>query len=427
MYKKNTDPADSDEGSTQACVVRSDLIYLLMEFGPAYLENVAAFVDFERKYIKKVPETREHPKAITEEPIDQPLPPTLDFPKHTFHETRYWLTAAYSLKDKKDIVYNEPKWLIKQRNEPEKPPQPEDHIKRPMPKEPLIPWSRLWPFLRNALSVTYTVENIDIEAVVNRIANMEPIKTLPRKKQSGWSQPVEIIIDCNPYLLPFRDDAFGLCHTLKVICGRRAGLRVQLCENGPEGLFNIWKDRTRAKPFRLPEPGAPALIISDCGCNDAQNETAASWLRFGKRLRSAGVTPTVLMLGSPLQWDADHARIFRLVCWDKGFRLPRLDHPDSRGMAPLPPEPEKTARMVEHLLRLLSPAVVIEHALLRAMRMKVCGPEADVGIETAAWLSEDVSRHPLGFMFKNETVEKYRNGFKQLLPELQKKAIDLIK
>jgi formylglycine-generating enzyme required for sulfatase activity len=423
MAQKKSPLSPERRHLAQTSVGRCDLLYVLMQtWGPEHLEEVAACLGFEKSAREKAPKIRQRPQEVITEAPQADLPP--ETPPRPFHEARYWLAGAYRPKKRKETLMKIPQWLEERRATG---PKPSDRpAKRIGAKQPLIPWSRLWPFLQKALSVSFQVQQLDMDRLIDRIAQMQPLTTLPYQEVRSWARPVEIVIDHSQALLPFWDDAFALGHTLREMCGRRTGLRVQLMDNGPDGRFSIWQSRAPGGPFRLPEPGAPLLIISDCGAHDGPNGPATAWLHFGKQLRRAGVLPTVLMLASPRQWPAELAHIFRMVCWDRGYRLPRLDHPDSHGLSPVPGVTKRDANAVERLLTLLSPAVVIEHALLRAMRLWHGGPDADIGTEVAAWRSEAVSRHPLGFMFRKESVAKYQERFQAQPLELRKSALALI-
>lgn len=76
----------------------------------------------------------------------------------------------------------------------------------PPPRLPLVPWARLWPFLRVALGGSYPGRQLDVDKLVNQIARGQSLCRLSYRPRKSWVFRCQIIIDYNPRLLPFFDD-----------------------------------------------------------------------------------------------------------------------------------------------------------------------------------------------------------------------------
>ena len=150
-------------------------------------------------------------------------------------------------------------------------------------------------------------------------------------------------------------------------------------------------------------------------------------MRFGKRLHRAGFLTTVLNLCSSGYWDMEMARYWRLVCWDRGERLPRKVDRHWLGGRPHPGLRGDVESGAEQLLGLLSAAIRVEPALLRAVRMLLPHGLADVGTEAAVWGHENIHASTMAFFYDRESIEYYRELFKEQIDELKERVIECIK
>lgn len=66
-------------------------------------------------------------------------------------------------------------------------------------------------------------------------------------------------------------------------------------------------------------------------------------------------------------------------------------------------------------MTLLSPAIRVEPGLLRAVRYALPLAVMDVGSEAAAWLHADVQRTPVAFAYQHETINTYRELFREFV------------
>jgi hypothetical protein len=135
------------------------------------------------------------------------------------------------------------------------------------PCPPLMPWPRLWPFLRAALGEQTERHRIDLRRVVAVVARGRPLRRLPRLKGLHWAPQGQLLLDLHPRLYPFWDDFNALKTALPRLRGA-AGLDILRMDQGPAGPVQRWEGKGWGAhhPYVPPPPGTPVLIASDLGC-----------------------------------------------------------------------------------------------------------------------------------------------------------------
>ena len=282
-------------------------------------------------------------------------------------------------------------------------------VPQPLP-DPLIPWPRLWPFLRAALGDWTECREPDLARLIDLIAQARAPRRLPRRRLHRWAPACQLLLDLSPRLIPFHGDYWRLLPALGRLRGH-LGLDLYVLTDGPEGGFRRPGDPTPVA-YRAPEPGVPLLILGDLGCLGEPADRAA-WRGLGRGLRRAGVSPIALMPCPPRLWDPRLAGLYWPVTWDRAHRLPRR---------PAGPRPWPAARAepaddpgAARLLDLLAPAVRLEPALLRALRQCLPGAALDVGAEAAAWVHPDVEPTAFALTWRGqEAVERRRSAYRAL-------------
>ncbi|MBK8815875.1 MAG: hypothetical protein IPN42_10395 [Methylococcaceae bacterium] len=398
-------------------VSRADLLRGLILAGANNLESIAELTGYQAPM--KSPLRTEPPDSKAEEKKTDPgkiIDPDPDLPPHSgLHYYR--------------IVDRKPSELL-----PELPPGetqfPDwfddipaldvDNVKAepitPPEKEPLVQWANFWPMLQALLSETKRSRQIDIKRLVNQMARAEIPARIPRRLRSGWIAGLQILVERADRTELFNHDYNQLLLQLQKLRGE-TGLQVQQLVQRPGGIVRIKQgDRYLTQSWRLPESGSEIMILSDLGLLDQTGQVMQDWLRFGRRLRMAGFTPVVLIPLPQRYLIPELLALFTCVCWTRhsGLRPVRsvpvakqtFDHPKTIFA--------QDSRIAFDLLAWLSPAVRIEPALLRAVAYHLPAPHNDSGVETAAWLHEDVQATSIGFYFKPQQLEKYRKQFRSL-------------
>ena len=261
----------------------------------------------------------------------------------------------------------------------------------PVPEvPPLVPWSRLWPWLRQALGRRIAGRRIDVRRLIRTAAKAHPIRRLPRLRRLSWADRACVVVDRRNALAPFWDDFDSALEKL-------ARLR------GKEGLI------VRTVQETSPEPGVPVLLMGDLGRCSQDATLREAWLANGRELRRRGNTLTALLPCPRDRWDAELAALWRSGCWNPGEKLPRQGQPVA--VAPDDAVAREQAARVETVLTLLSPAVRVEPGLLRLM-VRLCGGGA--GLEFDVWNSPEAARTPLAMALFPDAALRRRAAFSGL-------------
>jgi len=404
---------------------RADLLRFLHLHGPSGLGAMAEFAGYERRQRFKKDKSV---KIITDSAKTEDV--STSTVEHRFDNTvakmPFWYVKRKRRLKPEEIISVEPQWA--KGDDGFAPGEiGADYDKKPPPVIPLVAWFRLWPFLKKALGRDHFGKTPDIPKILDHIARFEPLRKLPLKSQFGWDARACLILDLDDRLLPVRGDISRVCNGIFNLRGK-SGLTVYIIENGPAETFR--KKDNRYDPvvnFKLPDPMTPVLILSDMGCLEPSGLLLKQWLRFGRRLKRAGVTPVVLNPAPPKYWDHRLSRYYTILWWDHANRHIRVRKTKSYDTAKRAGAVEQAEAKAMHLLHLLAPAIRVEPELLRAIRMLLPIDESDGAAEIAAWNHASVRRSYTAFTFQKEKLESYRKKFTQERDEtLRQQVIDLI-
>ncbi len=407
-----------------AQVSRADLLECLHACGEAHWDSIAAVLGYERR-------EEEKPSVSVTVKLEgvSALGVAGTLGKVTLVTTpkaRFCRVVANRLLEPEEVVRDEPTWF--QRAEPF---QGEDELRAPAnisppPQPPLLPWSRLWPFLKTALGAWQTTRTLDLPRILSRLARAQTLRYLPRQQRHGWAAQCRLIVDYAEPLLPFWNDFNQLHRRLRRLRGAR-GLRLIAFPDGDPGGRCWWHDGREWRESDsgpAPATGAVVLVLSDLGCNDPSDVRRRQWRYLGARLRRTGCRPVALMPSPPRWWDGELTRLFYPACWDRMARLPR--RLDARRLPLASSARAESDPGAERLLALLAPAIRIEPALLRAARHALPVREADVGSEAAAWNRPNVHATPLAFYYDREAIAGYRRAFQGQDAALRRQVAGLI-
>ncbi|MGH8550416.1 MAG: formylglycine-generating enzyme family protein [Methylococcales bacterium] len=119
------------------------------------------------------------------------------------------------------------------------------------------------------------------------------------------------------------------------------------------------------------------------------------------------------------------SRYFAMVGWDRGQRIPRKVQ--KRGIFESEPDRDTRDRSTELLLALLSCAIRVEPALLRAVRCLLGPDRANAGGEAGFWNHADILSNPIACSYASlDAVTRYRNTFRLQPRALQEQVIRTI-
>ncbi|WP_211252460.1 formylglycine-generating enzyme family protein [Maridesulfovibrio frigidus] len=292
--------------------------------------------------------------------------------------------------------------------------------RKPAPlKEPLIPWKRLWPFLKGVLEGEIYSRQPDEREALRILSKGEAFNSIPLKKRKTWASFSQIIMDTSKRLSVFRDDFHLLVDGVEELTG---SAHLQVCRL-PYGPLNkaYYPKKEEFKEINIDQYGAPLLILSDLGSYGSSYDRA-QWLRFGESLYNTGIRPVVLNPAPQSMWDDKLTKLFRQVCWDTSVNLPPI-HGSKGGVMHCDVDGGKQD-FVELLLSLLSPAIYIDLGLVRAMRKLL--PEASAEVEAFVWGHSAVDATYKSFAFKRSHLQYYRDKFNKLEVDFKEKALKVI-
>jgi formylglycine-generating enzyme required for sulfatase activity len=406
-------------------VGRADLIAFLARDGMDGLVNMAIFAGFAPPEKKKKPIPAAVPpvqRAREEQPFSTAMP--AEGKAVVVPDARFYYVSRYEEERRDNTAAVEPAWLAASPAISADDSRIDPLAMPPRPR-PLVPWSRLWPFLRTVLGDRVTTRKIDLGRVVDSIARGRVVRRFPYRQRVGWARSCQILVDFHERLLPFWDDFNELSRGVARLRGL-AGLEILKLEDGPsEFCRNYFKVDDPLRPYKLPGPGTPVLVLSDLGSLDDDEARRNSWLRFGRLLQNGQVNPVALTVCPRRRWRQRLAGLYFQACWDRGARLPRR----LAGQRPQPAAgPETGDFQAEWLLALLAPAVLVEPGLLRAVRYLLPAAACDVAGEAAVWQHRDVIPSLNYFVYANlASRQKYRAMFREYSTELQQQVMELIK
>jgi formylglycine-generating enzyme required for sulfatase activity len=258
-------------------------------------------------------------------------------------------------------------------------------------------------------------------ALISKLSNGETVRKLPLRAQHHWSAWICILLDHNRQTLPFREDFNALCQALERLRGA-VGLEIRILhgEPGIRIYYRQPRDDT-VRHWQTPDVQTPLLILSDLGMLAGAPEYLQAWQQLGRRLRAAGCKPIVLCPVPAQYHDSGSQRLFSLHEWDRQSHFQRSAIRQSA-------TENAVVKGAEILLTLLAPAIVVEPALLRAVRYLLPAAQADVAAEAAVWSHPDVIATTQGFCFGSlAAIEKYQRKFMALDPELKCRLVGLIR
>lgn len=287
----------------------------------------------------------------------------------------------------------------------------------PMPP-PLMPWSRLGPFLRKPLSKQHRSQQPDIRKVVRLLAEGRALLRIPTVAKTKWHPRLEVWHDRRDDLAPFWDDAEFVRRRIIRERGRN-GLKWQVVQRdirSPNG-FSLFDPSSLAHTdLKVPRGEATVLVIGDLG-QYHPGSLQDAWLALGRKFSLSARKAWVLCPCPSHRWAIPMTRVWNMTQWDRGTRPARQD----RG---LPPLPENETAALEVFRLLCSAALRVEMGLLRQLRFLV--PDGDVGLEHRLFSSKDVIRNSAGLSFKDANLPTLRENLPALSPEMAAECLTRI-
>ncbi|SNX59644.1 Formylglycine-generating enzyme, required for sulfatase activity, contains SUMF1/FGE domain [Nitrosomonas ureae] len=292
---------------------------------------------------------------------------------------------------------------------------------------PIVPWTRLWPKLRQAVAKS-RCSTLDVLRLTQQLSHGRVVCRFPRKQRLSWPNPLPVILDFSDRLTPYWHDWHWLQQQLhdqlhqNVHCYRLHGvpqMPVQrMLKNQPHTQFTPWPHLT---------PGSTMLIVSDLGMTDsAHSWPMTCWQSKLSELKQRGIHVIVLVPAS-----IQHLRS-QLTNQTTCLRL----SPDSY-LRPLRRKAAQDTNQIdfetrlsaaaETLLTMMSVATRIEPALLRELRTFLPIGNRDSGVEGEVWCHPELDTAATACAIAPWAVQRWRGKFRQLPETLQQRTLDCLR
>ena len=298
----------------------------------------------------------------------------------------------------------------------------------PRQPRPLIPIARLGRVLRHHLRQLAPSGELDIERLVAQLARLRSLRHLPRRRCPVWTPRLQLYWDQARPLAFCWEDQWRVRQWLERWRGR-AGLEIIVVDSAGSAV-----DVTHpqwAEP-RLPDPRTTLLAPSELGAAGESEARLPLWASVADGARRAGARAVALVPCPASLWPAGLTRHWQAIDWQgarrasaSGFRV----RPEGIGAATgglLAPSQRQQA-LAQALLTLLSPAVRIEPALLRALRLLLGRQGADLGTELLAWNDPRVAiRSREGMALSVPAMHALRRQLEEQLEEQPEKMSEQV-
>lgn len=293
--------------------------------------------------------------------------------------------------------------------------------------QPIVPWTRLWPHLRQAVAKTHA-RNLDMERLTEQLSRGHVLRHLPRKKRLSWPNPLTLVLDFSDRLTPYWDDWHWLRQQLEAQLNQQVKCyRLQSVPQKP--LQRILNGRPEPDYVRWPTlvAGDTVLLASDLGMVDAAHSWPAEcWLEKLIAYRRSGIRVIVLAPVSARHLQAalvNLAIIIRLSP-DSSLRFTRRMSPIQASQTIPKPMLSEPAAM---LLSMVAVATRVEPGLLRALRSTLPGAGRDIGLEAEVWCHQQMNTAATACALGEWAVQPWREKFSELAEPLQQSTLECLR
>jgi len=195
---------------------------------------------------------------------------------------------------------------------------PRDVIAEGLEWEPLIQKDRLRDVLLFSVRTQEDGGSLDVPRIVEGVACRRALKSLPRSRVSSTRRGVQVLVDRGGSMTLFRRDQIQLTTGLEALLGPH---RVKVVQYRGSPLRKVAKRRTRrrSRPYALPAPGTPILILGDLGLGpgslDLPQSPSEAWPHFARSAAANGNTVIALLPVPASRWPVAEYPGMTRVYW----------------------------------------------------------------------------------------------------------------
>ncbi len=382
---------------------RADLLRALAHDAPALGTAMAALLGYEYDDtpvvlpdVQSVPATHEEPSAsdwtTTYEPADVPFWRLEEFAAVAPVKLPPPSTVTRTVAD------------LKWRNRPEA-----------ARFTPLATNREVLTALRKTGATRRMTNDIDVEAVVERVSQGQFLNRIPHRSRRSWGSAITIVEDRARRLVPYWLDQDYVIDALTKLYPPN-GVSIARIGDGEDQPVMRWPEEQRGYPVS-PVSGTLVLVLGDLGCLARQGDHLRSfWLRYGQQLQAQGTPAVALVPAQTTDIPPDLARTWTIVRWG------------ASSVSTAEPSASAQADAVRHLLTLLSPAVRVEPGLLRAVRGMFPAGRHNPGLEARVWQDAALaSQHSVAASWDHEQRRTYQAWFAEQPESLRKLVLNVIR
>ncbi|GAB6909569.1 conserved hypothetical protein [Desulfosarcina cetonica] len=213
--------------------------------------------------------------------------------------------------------HGEPAWL---EAAPALPDATEDQV---MVRPPLAP---LWhprtarALISTAMATPQGEGAVDIQKILDQVARLRPLATLPHLTLSTLRFGVQLLVDRGAGTWPFYRDQELLRRQIEMVVGRD---RVETLFFADLPLHGIGPGsrRTWRRRYTPPATGTPVVLLTDLGIAGRRalgvGASAETWSVFADRVRDAGCPLLALVPYGPTRWPASLEKCMTILSWDR--------------------------------------------------------------------------------------------------------------
>ncbi len=178
-------------------------------------------------------------------------------------------------------------------------------------------WTRT--ILSTALSTYRDVGSIDINEVIFRISQAEPLEKVPRVSYPVMANCVQVLVDESEALEPFFRDQSYLKSTLRRVAGKE-GTQFLGFLGCP--LWGVRKTKIEnLSDYIPPSSGTTVLLLTDLGIARNSRITLRAgiddWLSFANLVRRAGCSLVAFVPYPPDRWPKPLIKAVTIIQWDR--------------------------------------------------------------------------------------------------------------
>lgn len=161
---------------------------------------------------------------------------------------------------------------------------------------------------------------VDIQEILDQVARLRPLTTLPRLTLSTLRFGVQLLVDRGAGTWPFYRDQESLRRQIQMVVGRDR-VETLFFADLPLGGIGPGSRRTWRRRYTPPAAGTPVVLLTDLGIAGRRafgvGAAAADWSVFADRVRDAGCPLLALVPYGPARWPAGLQQCMTILSWDR--------------------------------------------------------------------------------------------------------------